>query len=65
MYAYNLRCLKRALSSYAASTWLGMSVVVPLITKYKAVETHIAGHDVLDGDPGADVFASPRDPEFW
>lgn len=58
-----------------------MSDIVSLITKYKTVETfqnrmqgdfangflgvHAAGHYVMNGDPGADVFASPGDPGFW
>jgi len=80
-YAWNPRCLKRDLSKKASSTWLRVKDVTALILKSRKVlgfqnfmqgdfpngflGVHAAGHFVMNGDPGGDLFASPGDPAFW
>lgn len=78
---YNPRCLRRDISSAAATGWTKDSDVVSLIksnTNFLNFTTrmqgdfangflgvHTAGHFTIGGDPGGDLFASPGDPAFY
>ncbi|EKD17377.1 FAD binding domain containing protein [Drepanopeziza brunnea f. sp. 'multigermtubi' MB_m1] len=80
-FAYNPRCLRRDIGTQASSTWLKMEDILSLIVESPDVFTfqnrmqgdfatgflgvHGAGHFTMDGDPGADFFASPGDPAFF
>ncbi|EMC99557.1 hypothetical protein BAUCODRAFT_29922 [Baudoinia panamericana UAMH 10762] len=72
---YNPRCLRRDISSYAATTNLQDVNVTDLITQNDNIldfqnnmqgqfangilGVHTAGHFVVGGDPGGDLFTSP------
>ncbi|KAF2215550.1 hypothetical protein CERZMDRAFT_4869, partial [Cercospora zeae-maydis SCOH1-5] len=78
---YNPRCLRRDLGAYAADIWLRDPNTTALITDNALIGSfqsvfqgnfsagflgaHTAGHFVVGGDPGGDLFASPGDPYFW
>jgi tyrosinase len=80
-FAYNPRCLKRDISTKSSSTWLKTSDITNLIANSSSIlafqntmqgdfpngflGVHAAGHFVMNGDPGGDLFASPGDPAFW
>ncbi|KAK4542845.1 hypothetical protein LTR36_006034 [Oleoguttula mirabilis] len=78
---YNPRCLRRDISTYAAATSLTDKNTTDLITQYTDVGSfqtvmqglfadgllgvHTAGHYLVGGDPGGDLFTSPGDPYFY
>ncbi|CAL3967961.1 hypothetical protein PZA11_006984 [Diplocarpon coronariae] len=79
--AYNPRCLRRDITSWASSRWSTDAQSTSLITQNTDIESfqtvmqgdfdrgfygvHTAGHFTMAGDPSGDIFASPGDPAFW
>ncbi|EME82556.1 uncharacterized protein MYCFIDRAFT_57308 [Pseudocercospora fijiensis CIRAD86] len=78
---YNPRCLRRDMSAYAVEKWANDAQISALITNCTSLLTfqntlqgnfpsgflgaHTAGHFLVGGDPGGDLFASAGDPYFW
>lgn len=78
---YNPRCLRRDISTYAASTATSDRNLSDLITENLDIASfqttmqgnfaagllgvHTAGHFIVGGDPGGDLFTSPGDPYFF
>lgn len=78
---YNPRCLRRDISSIASSTSLTDKNSTDLINQNTDVGSfqntmqgnfqagllgvHTAGHFLVGGDPGGDLFTSPGDPYFF
>ncbi|KAI9841941.1 MAG: hypothetical protein M1838_003337 [Thelocarpon superellum] len=78
---YNPRCLKRDLNAYIASRWATAGAVKELLTAHDDIGSfqmamqgspgspelgvHSAGHNLVGGDPSADMFTSPGDPIFY
>ncbi|KAK5130556.1 hypothetical protein LTR08_001936 [Meristemomyces frigidus] len=78
---YNPRCLRRDISVYSAKTSLQDQNSTDLITQNTDVGSfqtvmqglfaegqlgvHTAGHMLVGGDPGGDLFTSPGDPYFF
>ncbi|KAH8880978.1 tyrosinase [Thozetella sp. PMI_491] len=81
LLAYNPRCLKRDVTSWASSRWSTDQNSTDLIVQNTNVTffqtvmqgdfasgnygVHTAGHFTIGGDPGGDIFASPGDPAFY
>ena len=77
---YNPRCLRRDISPLAASSATDQNVT-DLINDYNnigdfqtvlqgefasgLIGIHTAGHFIVGGDPGGDIFTSPGDPYFF
>lgn len=77
----NPRCLRRDMSAYAAAKWANDQQVTNLIANSSDILTfqntlqgnfpagflgaHTAGHFLVGGDPGGDLFASAGDPYFF
>ncbi|PGH00828.1 hypothetical protein AJ79_08079 [Helicocarpus griseus UAMH5409] len=78
---HNPRCLRRDISEVAARDWTRTEDVMTLIQDNENVllfqnmmqgdprvgilGVHAGGHYTINGDPGADFFASPGDPAFF
>ncbi|KXS97306.1 hypothetical protein AC578_10720 [Pseudocercospora eumusae] len=78
---YNPRCLRRDMSAYAAKNWANDAQISTLISNTSDLLTfqntlqgdfpagflgaHTAGHFIVGGDPGGDLFSSAGDPYFW
>lgn len=77
----NPRCLRRDISTYAANIALTDANSTALITQNTDIMSfqtvmqgnfaagllgvHTAGHFLVGGDPGGDIFTSPGDPYFF
>lgn len=78
---YNPRCLRRDISQFATTTSTTDANSTDLITENTDVASfqtvmqgnfaagllgvHTAGHFIVGGDPGGDIFTSPGDPYFF
>ncbi|KAF7197717.1 Tyrosinase-like protein orsC [Pseudocercospora fuligena] len=78
---YNPRCLRRDMSAYAAEKWANDDQIVDLLSNSSDLLTfqntlqgnfpagflgaHTAGHFIVGGDPGGDLFTSAGDPYFF